>query len=289
MALHAHHLLIRPRAWLPMLCLLLAASVPDALHAQSQPAADAESVVAAEPTFAALVEKAIKDYVAAHPEVIVAALDHQVLIDSLAAYLAGQEGDPAAGHVAQLIDAHRADIFDDSATPVGGNPDGSVTLVEFFDYNCPYCRRMAPVLAEIQHTDRDVRILYKEWPILGAESEYAAKAALAAARQGKYLELHDAMMQAEERFDEAAVLRLAAELGIDIDRLQRDIADPAIAAAIIRNMQLAQSLGITGTPAFVIGDQLLRGAADATTMQHFLREARTKQSAARSADQRRAD
>ncbi len=178
--------------------------------------------------------------------------------------------------IRRLIAAYAADIFDDPATPVGGNPQGDVSLVEFFDYNCPYCRRVAPTLVEIEAGDPKLRVVYKEWPILGPGSEAAARAALAAQRQGKYVAFHKALMQASGQANESKVLEVAAQIGLDIERLKQDMQAPEIATAIERNMELARALRITGTPSFVIGDQVLRGAAGAAVIRGFIRKAREK-------------
>ena len=178
---------------------------------------------------------------------------------------------------AQTVVKKRADdIFRDSDSPVGGNPAGDVSLVEFFDYNCPYCRRVAPVMAEAEAADPKLRVVYKEFPILGPSSTFAAKAALAVYRQGKYVAFHQALMQGRGSVDEARVLEVAAQVGADVERMKADMSDPAIGAAIERNLALAQALRFSGTPSFVIGEQILRGATDLKTLQSFIREARQR-------------
>jgi protein-disulfide isomerase len=171
----------------------------------------------------------------------------------------------------------RADeVFRDPASPVGGNPAGDVTMVEFFDYNCPYCRRVAAPMRETMAADPQLRVVYKEFPILGPNSVIVAKAALAAHRQGRYIAFHDALMQVRGAADEAGALRIAAEIGLDLERLKADMADPIIQSAIDRNLRLAQALRIAGTPGFVIGEQILRGATDAATLQSLVAKARNK-------------
>lgn len=173
--------------------------------------------------------------------------------------------------------AKRADeIFRDAESPVGGNPDGDVTMVEFFDYNCPYCRQVAPTMQDAEAADPKLRIVYKEFPILGPNSIFSAKAALAVHRQGKYVAFHNAMMVEPGVADEAKVMKIAAEIGADITRLKSDMEDPALTAAFEKNIALAQALRINGTPGFVIGDQIVRGAIDLKAMQGFIQEARKK-------------
>ncbi len=166
-----------------------------------------------------------------------------------------------ADGLAAVIEARRSEIYDDPQAPVGGNPEGDVTIVEFFDYNCPYCREVAAVLEELVSSDPGVRIVFKEYPILGPGLVVAARAALAAQRQGKYLELHDMLLLGRRVADEAMVLQAAGIAGLDVARLRADMDDPAIQAAIERNLELAAALGIRGTPAFIIGDKLYAGAA----------------------------
>src|SRR5258708_17677289 len=127
----------------------------------------------------------------------------------------------------QAIVKNRADeIFQDAATPVSGNRNGDVTLVEFFDYNCPYCRRVASVVTKAEETDPQLRIAYKEFPILGPNSTFAAKAALAANKQGKYVAFHRALYQVRGAVDPGKVKEVATAVGPDIGRLNPDIARP---------------------------------------------------------------
>lgn len=209
-------------------------------------------------------ERRVRDYLLEHPEVIVEAMQRL------------QERRQTVGlSEAQTVLAARADeVFRDPDSPVGGNPQGDVSLVEFLDYNCPYCRRVGPVMIAAEEADPQLRIVYKEFPILGPNSTFAAKAALAAHRQGKYVAFHKALMQADGVADEGAVLAVAAQVGLDVERLRADMEDPAIRAAIERNFALAQALRITGTPGFVAGDQILRGATDLKTLQALIQQAR---------------
>lgn len=180
-----------------------------------------------------------------------------------------QADDPAA-----VIAARRDEIYNDPEAPVGGNPQGDVTIVEFFDYNCPYCRQVASVLDELVQTDPNIRLVYKEFPILGPNSTFAARAALAARKQGKYLEFHSALMMGRRVADEAAVLEFARIAGLDIDRLKADMEDPAIGAILERNLSLADALHISGTPAFVIADEIYPGAAELADFQRLIAAAR---------------
>jgi protein-disulfide isomerase len=176
--------------------------------------------------------------------------------------------------LATFLSERRDEIFNDPDSPVAGNPDGDVALVEFFDYNCPYCRKAAPLLAQAEEADPNLKLVFKEWPILGPGSEFAAKAALAARNQGKYEAFHKTMMAYSGSIDESATMAVAAEVGLDVEQLKGDMEDPAIAAAIERNRALATDLRITGTPTFVVGDEVIRGLVDLNTLQRSIAAAR---------------
>jgi protein-disulfide isomerase len=208
----------------------------------------------------------VRAYLLAHPEVIAEAV--QIL---------QQRQQMAQTEAAQQTISTRADeIFHSPLSPVGGNPDGDVTLVEFFDYNCHYCRASAPALREILGNDRQLRFVYKEFPILGPGSTFAARAALAAKRQGKYGPLHDALFQTPESLTEESVLATAASVGLELERLKRDMADPSIAAEIKHNQELAAALGINGTPSWIVGEELIPGAVDRATLEQRIASVRQR-------------
>jgi protein-disulfide isomerase len=158
--------------------------------------------------------------------------------------------------------------------PFIGNPDASVTVVEFFDYQCPYCKRMAQDLAKIAAEDPDVKIIFKEFPVFGRESTLATRAALASAKQGKYAEFHLAIMGLRGAPSENALFRVASRLGMDLDRLRRDMQSPSIETQIQTNLQLARQVGVRGTPAFIVGDQLVPGAMSPEQMRQLIAEKR---------------
>jgi protein-disulfide isomerase len=157
---------------------------------------------------------------------------------------------------------------------VAGNASGDVTVVEFFDYACSHCKNIEPTVKQLLTEDRKIRLVYKEYPILGPASIVAARAALAARAQDKYLPFHDALMVLEEPLTEATIFRVANQIGLDVDRLKTDMAAPAIAEAIERNYALGQALGINGTPAFVIGDDVAPGAVPLARLKQFVTRAR---------------
>lgn len=209
-------------------------------------------------------ERRVRAYLLDNPEVI---------IEAMQGLEARQRS--AAESEAQTVLSTRADeLLRDPASPVGGNPQGDVTLVEFFDYNCPYCRRVAPIMTDAEAADSKLRIVYKEFPILGPNSVFAAKAALAAERQGRYVPFHHALMQSKGAASEETVLAAATQVGLDIPRLKSDMNDAEIQAALDRNQALAGALRINGTPGFVIGSDVLHGATDLDTLQKLIKKAR---------------
>nr|WP_281722584.1 DsbA family protein [Nitrosomonas nitrosa] len=211
-------------------------------------------------------EQRVRDYLLENPEVIVEAIERYQQRRRAA------EQREATGVLKARVD----EVFRDPDSPVGGDISGDVTLVEFFDYNCPYCRRVGPIMVQLEAADAKLRIVYKEYPILGPNSVFAAKAALAAHRQGKYVAFHKALMAVEGAADKDKVTEVAAKVGLDLDRLKRDMDDPAIQRMIDRNLALAQALRINGTPSFVAGDQIVRGAVDLNALRVLIREAREK-------------
>ncbi|SNT26650.1 DsbA family protein [Antarctobacter heliothermus] len=176
-----------------------------------------------------------------------------------------------------VLSDNRDFLENDPNAPVLGNMDGDVTVVEFFDYNCPYCRRVKPHIETLLEEDPNVRLVYREWPILGDGSVFAARAALASREQGKYEEFHWALMGMQGRAEEISVIRVAEEVGLDITTLRLDMQSPKIDAHIAASMELSRALGFNGTPSFVIGDALVPGVIEADQMIRLAQEARTAQ------------
>lgn len=200
----------------------------------------------------ALVLEAIRE----NPEIVLEALQ---LLESR--QTAAQQA-----QIEEALKSQRDLLENDPNAPVLGNPEGDVTIVEFFDYNCPYCRRVMPEVQALLEKDPNVRLVYREWPILGEGSVFAARAALAARRQGKYDEFHWALMGMNGRAEEQSVLRIAEEIGLDIDQLRSDMKAPEIDEHIALSMRLTQALGFSGTPSFVIGDALIPGFVEADVL-----------------------
>lgn len=199
-----------------------------------------------------------------------AILENPEIIMQAVALLEQRNQIEQAEAAAAALNEHRAVMEQNDNAPVLGNPDGDVTLVEFFDYNCPYCRRAGDALRDVLAEDANLRVVYWEIPILGEESVIAARASLAARAQGKYEEMHWAMMGLESRVNAETAIAVAAELGMDTDKLQADMFSAEVETHLAASMQLAQDLGITGTPAFVIGSQLIPGVMDAGQMRELI-------------------
>ncbi len=194
--------------------------------------------------------------------------DPSILRDALAAL---QEDE--ARRQAQQVLAHQDKLIDPS-DPVGGNPAGNVTIVEFFDLRCPYCRQMEPDLEKLLGTDHAVRIVYKDLPILGPPSVLGARALLAAQRQGGYVKLRSLLLQASPDITEADIRRAALAAGLDWPRLSRDMNLAAISQRLTANLQLAREIGIEGTPALVIGKRFIPGVADLAELKDAVAAAR---------------
>jgi protein-disulfide isomerase len=210
------------------------------------------------------IETILKDYLVHHPDILLDALQ------SAEEKAKSEEHDKASAALA----ARRQEVFDDPATPVAGNPKGDVSLVEFFDYRCPYCKQVEPALEKLLGEDKDLRFVYKEFPVLGPASLTAARVALAARKQGKYEAFHRAMMALKGQIDDDAVFKVASSVGLDLDRLKRDMADPAIDRQLKANFKLAEALDIKGTPGFVIGSEIVPGAISLDDLKQLIDKAR---------------
>jgi protein-disulfide isomerase len=206
----------------------------------------------------------IRAYLMANPEVLVEAM----------AELERKQDSQRDTQAGKAIQQNQAELLQDPETPVVGNPKGDVTIVEFSDYQCPYCKKAHAAVKSVLASDSKVRLVYKDLPILGEASKIAAVAALASIKQGKYDAFHDALMTNNAKLDADRIFDIAASVGIDVARLKTDMDDPKIKATIDRNMALAQDLGVRGTPAFVIGKQFVPGAVEAPALKELIADAR---------------
>ncbi|MDB5374740.1 MAG: disulfide bond formation protein DsbA [Belnapia sp.] len=206
--------------------------------------------------------------------------DPSILRDALAAIEAREVRDRNGAQRAAIA-AQSDALFRDAADPVKGNPQGTVTIVEFFDARCGYCKQLQPAMDQLLRRQRDVRVVMKDLPILGPNSVLASRALLAAQLQGKYVELYDGLMKLRDEPTDPVIRREAERVGLDWTRLRRDMEDPKVQARIEGNLRLAQALRIEGTPALVIGDTLIPGAVDLATLERLVAEARAQPGAAR--------
>ncbi len=175
----------------------------------------------------------------------------------------------------QAVVAYRSELVDDPDSPVAGNPNSDLTVVEFFDYRCGYCKKILGTVMDYASADSNVRVIFKEFPILSPESEFAARAALAAVKQNKnvYVNYHNALMSSPGALTENRILSLGRGLGLDVARLRTDMNSPEITEMLRRNRELAERLGITGTPSMVVGDELVQGFVPRDAFERLLEQA----------------
>jgi protein-disulfide isomerase len=212
----------------------------------------------------AAVESIIHDYLTSHPE---------VMIEALRAAETKHRADEA-GKTAQALRDHREELEADPTSPVAGNPKGDVTIVEFFDFRCPYCKSVTPTLADLLAKDKGVRIVYKDFPILGKDSVFASRVALVADAHGKYLAFHDAAMASKTPLTEDRILDIAQSVGLDPATVKTEMQAPRIDTILKTNMDLARALNIEGTPAFIIAGTLTPGAVELGTLEQLVAAAR---------------
>lgn len=185
--------------------------------------------------------------------------EHPALVLEALQTLEQRQSEPEAAAQAAALSIERAALERDPNAPVLGNPDRDVTVVEFFDYNCPSRKRVMPELDALLSEDGKVRRVMRELPILGEGSVFAARAALASRNKGKYADLHNALMGMRGRVEANTDLRVAAEIGPDVEKLKADMRSPEVDEHIATSMRLAKALGFSGIPSFVVGDQLVPG------------------------------
>lgn len=208
-------------------------------------------------------EQTIEQYIRTHPEVIE---------QSLQALEAKREAEEKSRQKVALANRQQ-DLLHDPLSPVSGNLKGAITLIEFFDYRCGFCKRAANAVTQLQKDDPRVRVVYKDFPILGEASEVAAKAALASKAQGKHQAFHEALLATKNEITKEEVLRIAGTVGLDTNKLKTDMANPEWQAVIDRNRALARDLGISGTPGFIVGTELVPGALDVKGLKDLITRA----------------
>jgi protein-disulfide isomerase len=198
------------------------------------------------------IERIIRDYLTRNP---------QILVD-MATELDKRQAIEDASQQTKAISDNADAIFRSPVSHVAGNPNGDVSVVEFFDYNCPFCRRALHDVLKLISDDGKVRLVLKELPILSDDSAAAAKLALASNKQGKYFEMHQKLLSEPGKANKEKALRIAKDLGLDTDQLQRDAEAPDIKKALDEAKDLARKLSLKGTPLFLVGDRVISGAPD---------------------------
>lgn len=200
--------------------------------------------------FGLMREDDVKKYLLDNPEIVMEALQN---------YQVKQEEQRKAG-VREKLSSHRAELEKDPTTPVLGNPKGDVTVVEFFDYNCGFCKMMFPKVWEAVKADGNIRWVLKDLPTLSQESRTAALAGLAAQKQGKYFEMHQALMLHKGQLTDEEITKLAKEIGLNMKRFESDMNSEALQQILNANRSLANEFEIQGIPQFIIGDYISDGA-----------------------------
>jgi protein-disulfide isomerase len=205
----------------------------------------------------AAIEAIVRDYILKHPEIIPEAINGMQSRD-----------------IAKLLASNRAEIETPFPGAIAGNPKGDVTLVEFFDYACPYCRAAQADVAKLVADDPKLRVVYRDFPVLSEASGDAAMASLSAASQGKYLAFHDRMFDTSGKVDRERTIAMVRAAGLNELRTAKDLTSPALKAVIAKNIDLGRALGLTGTPSFVIGDRILSGAVGYAKLAEAIAAAR---------------
>ncbi len=199
--------------------------------------------------------------------------DPSILADAINALRAADQRSQATAQASAIV-SHRTALLDPTGDAVAGNRQGTVTLVEFYDPRCPYCRRMVPTIAATIADDPQLRIVYKVIPILGAPSTLAARAIVAAGLHGRYVAMQERLMADDAPPDDASVAAAATSLGLDPRMLASEMRSDAVTKRLQSNLALAHALGIDGTPAFVVGDTLIPGAMTRDELRQAINSAK---------------
>ena len=246
-----------PRLFVAFVAATLAFAAPQALHAQEVTAAQRSAI-----------EKIIHEYIVQHPE---------VLQEAMVELEKRQQAAEAEKHKT-AVKENAQELFNGKNQVTLGNPKGDVTFVEFFDYNCGYCKRAMTDMLTLMKNDPKLKVVLKEYPVLGPGSTEAARVAVAVHMQDptgrKYLEFHQKLLGGRGQADGARAMAVAKEIGMDMGRLQKDLKSPEVEAQLQRDYKLGLSLGLNGTPSYVIGENVVVGAVGIEALQEKINTAR---------------
>lgn len=255
-------------AVVPALALFLALAVPAAAQSLAQaPAAQPSAGAPATAEERARIEAIVRDYLLRNPEVL-----QEALVE-----LERRQAQAEERARAEAFQANREALYRSPHQVVLGNPNGDVTLVEFFDYNCGFCKRALPETMELLRSDSRIRLVLKDFPVLGPGSVEAAQVAVALKMQiqgEKYLEFHQKLLGGRGQANAARALEVAREVGADMARLQRDMQSPQVRETLEENMRLAETLRINGTPTYIVGDEVVVGAVGLEKLRENIVRAR---------------
>ncbi len=211
------------------------------------------------------IQAIVKDYIMSNP---------QLILDAVEQYRMEQEK-MMEKNAKESLNAYK-EFFAREDLTIAGNPNGDVTIVEFFDYNCGYCRKAFEDVVKIIEADPNVRVVFQEMPILSPSSKTMAQIALAAHAQGKYFEMHTALMDHKGNQSNETFLKLAENIGLDVEQLKKDMVSEKVTAAIGKSGDMARTLGIRGTPGFIIGDEIYPGYIGVDAMKKAVADVRKK-------------
>jgi protein-disulfide isomerase len=219
------------------------------------------------PDQAAAVQKLVHDYLLNNPKVLIEAIEH------------ADEASKADAETAAKteIAGRREELNNDPTSPVLGNPNGDVTVVEFFDYRCPYCKATEPDVVKLLEQDKKVRLVLKDFPILGKESVFASRVALAVQKHGKYAEFYKAMFAQKSPVTDESTLEIVKSIGLDPAAVRKESESADIDPLLKNNSELAKAIGADGTPAFIIGDTLIPGLVTLDQLKAQVAALRDKQ------------
>jgi len=216
----------------------------------------------------AAIQKIVHDYLLAHPEVVMQAIQETQK----------QAAAKQAATARTALQQYANEIYNDPESPVLGNPKAGVTIVEFYDYQCPYCKETAGVVDEFLRQNPNARVVMKEFPVLPPPSDFAARVALVAARYGKFSAFHDAIYAINGRLDETQIMAAASQVGLNPATVKQQVNDPTFTAEINQNLAEAQKLSIDGTPTFILNGAIVPGAITLKKLQLDLASTNSQES-----------